>query len=677
MKKIGFVIVLGIILIAGCGKQTPSVPESTPTPTAGITGAPEGTPAPSATPDATILKPTVGADFTSTPIPTRVVVSSIETEEKKGDIIFSAPSGAYSDSFLLELTTEKAGNILFTLDGSDPAESATAIEYTNPISISDKKDAKNVIAAIDPLLYAVTFSDVKKGVFYSTIKLPEESAVDKATVVRAVVKYEDGSFSQGQSHTYFIGEMDTHISGIKECAESYRQPLCVISLSVNYDDLFDEANGIYMKGTRFNYNWNMYVKKHANASAEDARKLEANYTQRGKEYEKKVYMEMLEVDETGVKTVLSQDCGIRIQGNYSRSDLLKGLRLYARGEYGEGKFKYPVFGEGCTNINGKVIDSFDTLVLRAGGNTTFQAKFNDAFWQEAMKDMNVATQTSRPCVVYINGEYFGLYVLEEDYTDNYFNDHYKVPKDDVVVYKGDAEKYATGWKLDEGKLPEGVTDEGYFLKELQDFYSSHANLKNQADYEAFCKIVDPDSVLDYFVGQVFINNKWDWPGKNWVMWCTSNVSDKNEYTDGRWRLALLDLDFGGVSGSGEANANTVKEANYKAKGLLDMRTDNPVVLMFAYLMTNKDFEDRFTKALLSCTDNTFSKETLNALMEKYEGSYMALFDQYFRRYPGTGSANDAVNGGYASAKCIKDFYRKRGAAMQSIVTWIEKNSTAK
>ncbi len=678
MKRRLLFAILGIAFLVGCGKGPAAAPTVTDTPKVTPTAGEQIAATPTqAGESASTPAPTEGPKYTPTPTPTRLMVRDIEIEEKKSDINFSAMSGAYSEGFSLALSTDKSGSIFYTLDGSDPRISATATEYTGAIDITDQKGRPNVIAAIDNLRYSVTFSEVRKGVFYSTIKLPEPDQVDKATTVRAVVKNKDGSYGQDVSHTYFIGEMAGHIAGIKESAESYRQPLCVISLSVNFDDLFDDQKGIYMKGARFDYTWNMYVKKHANAVAEDARKMEANYTMSGKAYERQVYMEMLEVDESGVKTVLSQDCGIRIQGNYSRSDLQKGLRLYARGDYGESKFKYPVFGENCVNINGKTIKSFDTLVLRAGGNTTFQAKFNDAFWQEAMRDMNVATQNSRPCVVYINGEYFGLYVLEEDYTDDYFNDHYKIPKDDVVIYKGDAEKYATGWKLDAGDLPAGVTDEGYFLKDLQDFYWSHTNLKSQADYEAFCRLVDPDSVLDYFVGQVFMNNKWDWPGKNWVMWRSSQVSDKSEYADGRWRLALLDLDFGGVSGAGEANANTVQEANYKAKGLLDMHTNNPVVLMFAYLMTNKDFEARFTSALLSCTDTTFNKDTLNALMDKYQGGYEPLFDQFFQRYPGTGSKNDAINGGYASAKCIKDFYRKRAGAMQNIVNWIGKNSTAK
>ena len=64
--------------------------------------------------------------------------------------------------------------------------------------------------------------------------------------------------------------------------------------------------------------------------------------------------------------------------------------------------------------------------------------------------MDCTIKASRPCVVYLNGEYWGLYVLEEDYSDNYFEDHYGVSNKDVIVYKGDADALKLGYKLDEG-----------------------------------------------------------------------------------------------------------------------------------------------------------------------------------------------------------------------------------
>ncbi|MGN0436825.1 MAG: CotH kinase family protein [Wujia sp.] len=117
------------------------------------------------------------------------------------------------------------------------------------------------------------------------------------------------------------------------------------------------------------------------------------------------------------------------------------------------------------------------------------------------------------------------------------------------------------------------------------------------DYEEFAKLVDVESVMDYFAVEVWINNKWDWPGKNWSMWRTVTVDENNEYGDGRWRFSLYDIEFGGVCGESEAYTNTIREDNYKPKGLLDMGTSNPAVLCFAYLMTNDSFKEAYCDRL--------------------------------------------------------------------------------
>lgn len=486
---------------------------------------------------------------------------------------------------------------------------------------------------------------------------------------KSIKRKSDGSVSQSFSGSFYIGSADEHIKGLKESCEAAGHDLAVMNITMDYADLFDSKIGIYVKGDIFNKALEDYKASGESIENETARQLDANYKQRGKEWERDCHIELNEISAEGnVTNALSQDCGIRIQGNYSRSDLQKGFRLYARKKYGEKKFNYEVF-EGLKNASDETIDSFKTLTLRAGGNCAFTAKFNDTYWQSLMTELDGSTKASRPCVVYLNGEYWGLYVLEEDYSDNYFESHYGVNKDDVVVYKGDAETYQSGYKLDEGKLPEGETDEGYFFKELTDFFASHKDLSAQTDYEEFSKLVDTDSVRDYFLAEVWINNKWDWPGKNWSMWKVQNTDSSNEYADGKWRFMFYDVEFGGVSGEGDAWTNTMKEDNYKPKGLLDTDTKNPAVLSFAYLMSNEDFRNDFNDRLLKMSEGTFEKEKALDRLAEFESIYSPLYEQFFARYPETGSADEALHGDYASSDCIRTFINKRDKSIQSIVDW--------
>lgn len=578
-----------------------------------------------------------------------------------GELYFSKESGCYEEAFTLTIQSIDEGKIYYTLDGSDPQTSETRKEYESVgISVTDRSDDENVVSAVSPNLFDTAYvkANGQTKTLDSTLGVPEKEVVDKCTVVRAILMDEEGTVISAKAGTYFIGSIEAHVNGIAESSAIANQPLAIISISVNYGDFFDEETGIYVRGTIFGESLQRYLASGQPLKDDTGRKLPANYNRRGREWERTAHIDFLESDGVDTYCVLSQDCGIRIQGNYSRSDLQKGFRLYARDDYGKKRFEYPIFGDALTNDAGEVIDSFKSLTLRNGGNCAFTTKFSDTYWQSMLGDMNCETLKSRPAVVYLNGEYWGLYVLQEDYSDEYFEDTHLVESDNVIVYKGDAESLSLGYKLDLGDVPEGEK-ETYYYNDLLLFFQTHQNLKSDEDYEEFCNMVDPDSVRDYFAVETWINNKWDWPGKNWSMWRTVEPEEGNPYGDCRWRLMFYDLEFGGVSGKNDAYTNTIEEDNYKPHGLLDMDTTNPAVLMFAYLMTNDTFREDFENRLYELSDTIFTYENAKGQLDWFSGIYGPLYPQFFSRYQNVGSAENALYGGYASAKCIDDFLQER------------------
>lgn len=595
------------------------------------------------------------------------------------DVTFSQGSGAYNEAFSLTLSAGE-NTIYYTTDGSDPTTSETRVQYTAPLSVTDRKGDANVVSAIDPALFdsANLVWDDKTKTYSSKMTVPSDDAVDKATVIKAVAMDGTGNYSAVQTNTYFIGAMTDHIQGIKESCKASGMDLAIMSISVDKDDFFDSKKGIYVHGDVFDKALQDYLDSHWNSIYDNEvfRQLDANYKQRGKDWERKAHIDYFESDGDNTSCKLQQDCGIRVQGNYSRSDLLKGLRLYAREEYGKKNFKYAFFPDSAKNDAGEAINKYKKIVLRNGGNCAFTSKFNDAYWQSLIRDLKCETQGSRVCVVYLNGEYWGLYILQEDYDDNYFEETHGVNKDDVVLYKGDAEASSIGYDLDEGKLPEGETDISYYFKDLLTFFDEHDSLVKQKDYDAFCKIVDPVSVMDYFAASVWVNNKWDWPGKNWSVWKTTQVDPENPYADGRWRFCFYDMDFGGVSGSGDAYTNTID-----ADSLLWMNSKNPIVKTFSYLMTNKGFRDAYNAKLTALSSSNFKKTTALDRADMYKDTYQPLFSQYFNRYPYIDNAanrktyknwteSGAIYGGYATYQCIVDFVNNREDTIPTIVEWV-------
>ena len=78
-------------------------------------------------------------------------------------IAFSAASGFYAEEFDLMITAEEEGEIFYTLDGSNPATSDTAIAYTEPVKIVSAEGRENVVSAVDPILFSANYNRLTKN----------------------------------------------------------------------------------------------------------------------------------------------------------------------------------------------------------------------------------------------------------------------------------------------------------------------------------------------------------------------------------------------------------------------------------------------------------------------------------------------------------------------------------
>lgn len=632
---------------------------------------------------------------------TGLVQSPVKQKAKEdtapAEVTFSRESGTYGEAFRLELSgTERDTALYYTTDGSDPSDqdNKNRILYQDGgIAITDRSNDENVLSAIDPVLFDsvnVKAAEDGKG-FESTVTKPSKEAVDKCTVIKAAAQHADGTYSSVLTNTYFVGNMADHIAGISKSCESAGKDLAVMSISMDADDLFDSTKGIYVKGDVFEKALQEYLAAGKTITDRDAsdtcRGLDANYKQKGRSWERSTHIDYFESDGNQTKCKLQQDCGIRIQGNYSRSDYQKSFRLYARDEYGKKNFKYD-FWDNALDDQGKVINKYKKIVLRNGGNCAFTTKFSDAYWQSLLQDIDCDNQSARLCVVYLNGEYWGVYILQDDFCGAYMENKHGVNKDDVVIYKGDAEAIQPlGYKLDEGDLPEGITDEDYYLKDLESFMSTHADVKDQKDYDALAAMVDEDSIIDYFATEVWINNKWDWPGKNWSMWKSTVTDEANPYADGKWRFMVYDVEFGGISGSDDKKGNAIKDAKLLVSGTAQKSNknknyDKPHVRCFALMMTNQAFREKFIARMESFSTGMFAYDRAIKNADLFQGVYQPILQQFFDRFP-TGSgmtADKAVQGEgwntYGTLQAIRDFLDGRDKQVTKISSYIRKQYAA-
>ena len=150
-----------------------------------------------------------------------------QEENKIKPPIFSKKSGFYPENFNLELSSEENTKIYYTVDSTDPRNSTSTIEYKEPILIYDKTQEPNIYSS-------------KKGITFYKYENPNYP-VDKAMIVRAVVKNANDEFSEIISQTYFITTDDLY---------KY-QDLTVISIVSNPENFFDQSFGIYTTGKEF------------------------------------------------------------------------------------------------------------------------------------------------------------------------------------------------------------------------------------------------------------------------------------------------------------------------------------------------------------------------------------------------------------------------------------------
>ncbi|WP_295069282.1 CotH kinase family protein [Ruminococcus sp.] len=472
--------------------------------------------------------------------------------------IFSQESGFYDSDFKLSLSAPEGYNIYYTLDGSDPTVNSK--HYESPISVYDKSSEENVYSAI---------TDIN----YSDYTAPEKP-VDKAMIVRAIAEDTNGNISPIVSNTYFVGYSEN----------DYTRNMRVISLVTDPDNLFDYEKGIYVNGKGADSEFGL-----------------SNFIMRGKEWERPASITVFENGEASY----SANIGIRIRGGTSRIESQKSFTFNARSEYGPRKMEYDFFNDKLKNVKGKVIDSFDSISLRNGGNDT-KTKLHDRLNQELAADRNFGTLMQTECILFIDGEFWGLYNITEKIDEDFIADHYKVKSNDVICVKSDT--------------PHDT--------EIMDIYQQISDIEYNTDsgdiYDNFAEIIDMKGFLNYMAVELIIGNV-DSGFNNTAFWKTRNVDSSNPYADGKLRLVLYDTESGQGIYGGTAEADNL----FKTKTLSGGWNYD---ILFDMINKSEKARTEFMRIYFDlCNENYRADNVLRRLEELYS-VYKAPMTDTFDRF---------------------------------------------
>lgn len=270
------------------------------------------------------------------------------------------------------------------------------------------------------------------------------------------------------------------------------------------------------------------------------------------------------------------NCGVKLNGETSLVLPKKNLAVKFSGAYGTPTLEHDIFGGGVT--------SFTDLLLRAGQDQ-YQSIVRNELAQNMAQQANTAVinQRSIYCVLYLNGEYAGIYTVKERPNASLYAGLAGVDEDSVECFEAPA--------------PYGSS----FFDETVGFVNSH-NMQLDEDYARFCETMDIDSLIDWLILEGYCAN-------------TDVTSGNLRYArspmaDGKWHLLFYDLDaafrsFDSIQSNllNEYGASVIQVASFSVP-----------------LMKNAQFRDKFlTRAaelLSGPLSNKALLKTLDAMAEE-------------------------------------------------------------
>ncbi|MDR2519989.1 MAG: lamin tail domain-containing protein [Eubacteriaceae bacterium] len=339
----------------------------------------------------------------------------------------------------------------------------------------------------------------------------------------------------------------------------------------------------------------------------------------GSEDRAKANIELLEPGGGG----FSEGALIRKHGNMSSLEPQKSFAISFREEAGAKELVYPLFPD-----DPSAPKSFRSFLLRTSGNDWDDLKCKDGMIAMlAASKMDVDTQSYRPAVLFINGEYWGVYNIREQQNEDYLFAHHGIDPNNVDIIS----------------FGHGIHEGGYeAYDELISFVKSN-DLNDPKNWQALQGLMDVNNMIDTYLCHIYYSN-----------FDTVNIKWYRERKEGaKWRWLLYDLDYAFYVPS---QNNLLLITNPSGHGVNNYF---PSTLIYS-LMKSRQFRSLFLERLSAYWGNIFNSDEIFAMFDDVYDTIKQELPDNFRRWKISFSHHKD------ELETFDDFLRKRPEMFRSM-----------
>jgi hypothetical protein len=306
--------------------------------------------------------------------------------------------------------------------------------------------------------------------------------------------------------------------------------------------------------------------------------------------------------------------GIQLFGGSTRFMSKQSFALKFKNRYGAAKLHYQVFDE-------RDFSQFDTLIVRSGSQDYPTAFMRDILASSLAVDAGlVEAQSHKSVVLYVNGEYYGLYDIREKISEEMIANHYNVPVKGTNIVRIDHDvSYGSARNYNA----------------LLDYLREH-DLSIQENYEYVKTLLNVENCIDFWITELYTTN-------NDIV--NHRMFQNPQVDNNRWRYITYDFDW--------AFYNYDRNYYYFMVDPTGMTFNGFDTTIMRSLMENQEFRTRFVEKVSEQLHGVWNEKNV---MAKLDSIYQELKPEMARERALWGGS---VAGWERDMEDLRNYVRKR------------------